>query len=76
MHTDRPEPLVSGGADLYPVMVYIHGDSYLWSSGNVYDGGVLASFGEVVVISINYRLGLFGEFILGFCFDFLMRGIC
>ncbi|XP_043246706.1 neuroligin-4, Y-linked-like isoform X1 [Amphibalanus amphitrite] len=48
------------GADLYPVMVYIHGDSYLWSSGNLYDGGVLASFGEVVVITINYRLGLFG----------------
>ncbi|KAF0303435.1 Neuroligin-4, X-linked [Amphibalanus amphitrite] len=41
-------------------MVYIHGDSYLWSSGNLYDGGVLASFGEVVVITINYRLGLFG----------------
>ena len=42
-------------------MVYIHGDSYLWSSGNLYDGGVLSSFGEVVVITINYRLGLFGE---------------
>ncbi|XP_037076421.1 neuroligin-4, Y-linked-like [Pollicipes pollicipes] len=48
------------GADLYPVMVYIHGDSYLWSSGNLYDGGVLASYGEVVVVAINYRLGLFG----------------
>lgn len=41
-----------------PVMVYIHGESYEWNSGNPYDGSVLASFGSVVVVSINYRLGV------------------
>ncbi|XP_054721306.1 neuroligin-4, X-linked-like isoform X2 [Uloborus diversus] len=43
-----------------PVMVYIHGESYNWNSGNAYDGSVLASFGNVVVVTINYRLGLLG----------------
>ncbi|GIY95632.1 COesterase domain-containing protein [Caerostris extrusa] len=41
-----------------PVMVYIHGESYDWNSGNPYDGSVLASFGGVVVVTINYRLGV------------------
>ncbi|XP_067118519.1 neuroligin-4, X-linked-like [Centruroides vittatus] len=43
-----------------PVMVYIHGESYEWNSGNPYDGSVLASFSSVVVVTINYRLGIFG----------------
>ncbi|XP_023210237.1 neuroligin-3-like [Centruroides sculpturatus] len=41
-------------------MMYIHGESYEWNSGNPYDGSVLASFGNVVVITINYRLGVLG----------------
>ncbi|XP_035214795.1 neuroligin-4, X-linked-like isoform X3 [Stegodyphus dumicola] len=43
-----------------PVMVYIHGESYEWNAGNPYDGRVLASFGNVIVITINYRLGVLG----------------
>ncbi|KAG7167066.1 Neuroligin-1-like 2 [Homarus americanus] len=41
-------------------MVYIHGESYEWNSGNPYDGSVLASFGQVVVITVNFRLGVLG----------------
>ncbi|XP_023242067.1 neuroligin-4, X-linked-like isoform X1 [Centruroides sculpturatus] len=44
----------------FPVMMYIHGESYEWNSGNPYDGSVLASFGNAVVITINYRLGVLG----------------
>ena len=43
-----------------PVIVFIHGESYEWNSGNPYDGSVLASYGQVVVITVNYRLGLLG----------------
>ena len=50
--------IVDGG--LYPVMVYIHGDNYTWGSGNLYDGRVLAAYGKVVVVTINYRLGILG----------------
>ncbi|KOB68129.1 Neuroligin-3, partial [Operophtera brumata] len=42
----------------YPVVVFIHGESFEWNSGNVYDGAVLASYAGVVVITINYRLGI------------------
>ncbi|GFY40334.1 neuroligin-4, X-linked [Trichonephila inaurata madagascariensis] len=41
-------------------MVYIHGESYEWNAGNPYDGRVLASYGNVVVVTINYRLGILG----------------
>ncbi|XP_063224788.1 uncharacterized protein LOC134532300 [Bacillus rossius redtenbacheri] len=44
----------------YPVIVFIHGESYEWNSGNPYDGSVLASYGLVVVVTINYRLGILG----------------
>jgi hypothetical protein len=45
-----------------PVVLYIHGESYEWNSGNPYDGSVLASYGHVLVVTINFRLGVLGEF--------------
>ncbi|CAG9108417.1 unnamed protein product [Plutella xylostella] len=42
----------------YPVFVFVHGESYEWSSGNPYDGAVLASHAGLVVVTINYRLGV------------------
>jgi neuroligin len=45
----------------YPVMVFVHGESYEWNSGNPYDGSVLASYGQMLVVTINYRLGVLGE---------------
>ncbi|CAK1541350.1 unnamed protein product [Leptosia nina] len=44
----------------YPVVIFIHGESFEWNSGNVYDGSVLASYAGLVVITINYRLGILG----------------
>ncbi|XP_050684615.1 neuroligin-4, Y-linked-like [Leptidea sinapis] len=44
----------------YPVVIFIHGESFEWNSGNVYEGSVLASYGGLVVITINYRLGILG----------------
>jgi neuroligin len=43
-----------------PVMVFVHGESYDWGSGNLYDGRVLASRGRVAVLTLNYRLGILG----------------
>ncbi|KAK5647073.1 hypothetical protein RI129_005537 [Pyrocoelia pectoralis] len=50
---DVPKPI-------YPVMVYLHGESYEWNSGNPYDGSVLAAYGKVIVVTVNFRLGVFG----------------
>lgn len=45
-----------------PVMVWIHGGSYVAGSGNerLYDGQHLARRGDVVVVTINYRVGALG----------------
>ena len=53
-------PKVSPKAKL-PVIVFIHGGGYVSGSGGVavYNGSHLAA-GGIVVITINYRLGVFG----------------
>jgi para-nitrobenzyl esterase len=45
-----------------PVMVWIHGGAFLTGSGSTpwYDGSRLAAQEDVVVVTINYRLGAFG----------------
>lgn len=45
----------------HPVLVYIHGGGFTEGSGSValYDGTALAQKG-IVVVTINYRLGVFG----------------
>ena len=46
----------------FPVMVWIHGGGYHTGVGHmpIYWGDRLAQAGEVVVVSINYRLNIFG----------------
>ncbi|CAM9312229.1 unnamed protein product, partial [Lampetra planeri] len=53
---DEDEDIRDTGAK--PVMVYIHGGSYMEGTGNMIDGSVLASYGNVIVITLNYRVGL------------------
>ncbi|HYE47937.1 MAG TPA: carboxylesterase/lipase family protein [Caulobacter sp.] len=45
-----------------PVMVYIHGGAYMTGSGSnpLYDGTGLAARGDVVVVTLNHRLGPLG----------------
>jgi para-nitrobenzyl esterase len=43
-----------------PVMVWIHEGGFGHSSGNGNDGGNLARRGDVVVITLNHRLNVFG----------------
>jgi para-nitrobenzyl esterase len=49
------------GASGLPVMVWFHGGAYVTGSGESakYDAGLLAAEG-VVVVSVSYRLGIFG----------------
>lgn len=42
-------------------VVYVHGESYEWNSGNPYDGSILAAHGNVIVVTINFRLGVLGR---------------
>ncbi|ETR77001.1 carboxylesterase [Afipia sp. P52-10] len=45
-----------------PVMVWIHGGGFTHGAGyeTLYDGGPLAVRGDVVVVTLNYRLGALG----------------
>ncbi|CAH0404740.1 unnamed protein product [Chilo suppressalis] len=49
----------SGNAGLH-CLVFVHGESYEWSSGNAYDGTTLAAHGNIIVVTINFRLGVLG----------------
>ena len=44
-----------------PVMVWIHGGSHIYGSGNLLKGRELSRKGDVVLVSINYRLGALGN---------------
>ena len=43
-----------------PVMVWIHGGGFLNGSADIYDSRRLAARGDIVVVTINYRLGALG----------------
>ncbi|CAN7980172.1 unnamed protein product, partial [Ixodes pacificus] len=55
-------PARNNSASDLAVMVWIHGGAFRFgsSSFSIYDGAVLAAYGDVVVVSMNYRLGVLG----------------
>lgn len=52
----------SPGADekLRPVMIWLHGGGWQIGSGRLHDGTPLVSLGDMVVVTLNYRLGPLG----------------
>ncbi|MBJ7443080.1 MAG: carboxylesterase/lipase family protein [Sphingobium sp.] len=49
-----------GEGERLPVYVWIHGGAFVAGSGNGYDGSVLAREGRIIVVTINYRVGVLG----------------
>jgi para-nitrobenzyl esterase len=45
-----------------PVVLFIHGGSFVAGAANFYDGTALARGADVVVVCTNYRLGIFAAF--------------
>uniref|UniRef100_A0A452QQI1 Carboxylic ester hydrolase n=1 Tax=Ursus americanus TaxID=9643 RepID=A0A452QQI1_URSAM len=43
-----------------PVMVWIHGGSLMSGAATSQDGSALAAYGDVVVVTVQYRLGFLG----------------
>ena len=50
-----------------PVMVWFHGRGFYAGAGSepLYDGARLAKRGDVVVVTVNHRLNVFGYLYLG-----------
>lgn len=44
-------------------MFYIHGGEFTHGSSNLFPAHMLAAFYNVVVVSINYRLGALGKYL-------------
>jgi para-nitrobenzyl esterase len=53
----RPDHRSRGRA---PVLVFIHGGGLVNGSGDQHDGALMARTNGIVVVSFNYRLGVFG----------------
>ncbi|MPS67887.1 MAG: carboxylesterase/lipase family protein [Novosphingobium sp.] len=53
----RPD---GGAAGPKPVMVWIHGGAFMAGGSNAYDASRLAQEGDIVVVTINYRVGVLG----------------
>ncbi|XP_029464087.1 fatty acyl-CoA hydrolase precursor, medium chain-like isoform X2 [Rhinatrema bivittatum] len=48
-----------------PVMMWIHGGAFLSGAASLYDGSALSAYENVVMVSIQYRLGVLGFFSSG-----------
>ena len=44
----------------HAVMIWIHGGAFILGSSDEYDSKILSAFGNVIVVTINYRLGPLG----------------
>ena len=53
-------PETPSNGRFYPVMVWIHGGGFTYGSTNGFDCGSLSAAGEVIVVTVNYRLNVFG----------------
>ena len=42
------------------VMLWIHGGAFIIGDTSIYDGSLLATEGNVIVVTTTYRLGIFG----------------
>lgn len=59
LHLNVTTPRHTSGRRL-PVLVYLHGGSFEDGAGSLYGGAPLAAGGDLVVVTVNYRLGVFG----------------
>lgn len=55
-------PIISESTSAKAVMVWIHGGGFVFGWSSMSDGGVLSAYNDVIVVTINYRLGPLGFF--------------
>ncbi len=60
LYLDVTVPAGAGRGDRLPVLVWLHGGGFTTGGAREYDGARLATAGDVVVVTVNYRLGALG----------------
>ncbi|XP_031555482.1 putative inactive carboxylesterase 4, partial [Actinia tenebrosa] len=55
-------PSQATSKDKLAIMVWIHGGGFVGGSGSSYNPSVLVAYHDVIVVTINYRLGVLGFF--------------
>ena len=60
LHLNLYVPKMSEGNSSKSVMVFIHGGGYIFGQGMFYESSKLSIDGNVIVVTINYRLGYLG----------------
>ncbi|KAM6250422.1 fatty acyl-CoA hydrolase precursor, medium chain isoform 2-T2 [Spheniscus humboldti] len=58
-------PVSTEKQEKLPVFVWIHGGGLVFGAASSYDGSALVAFDNVVVVTIQYRLGIVGYFSTG-----------
>ncbi|KAM6409219.1 fatty acyl-CoA hydrolase precursor, medium chain-like isoform 2-T2 [Rhynochetos jubatus] len=58
-------PVSAEKQEKLPVFVWIHGGGLVFGAASSYDGSALAAFDNVVVVTVQYRLGILGYFSTG-----------
>ncbi|XP_061107204.1 fatty acyl-CoA hydrolase precursor, medium chain-like isoform X2 [Conger conger] len=65
LYLDIYTPATPKSESKLPVMVWIHGGGFVMGSSSLQDASVLAAYQDVVVVVIQYRLGILGFFSTG-----------
>jgi len=60
----RPYNSFVNNQTFLPILIWIHGGGFTSGSSALYDASVLALTQNIIVVTINYRLGAFGFFYL------------
>jgi para-nitrobenzyl esterase len=60
LHLNVTTPDGAGPAHPRPVIVWLHGGGFTTGAGSSYDAHRMATRGDVVVVTVNYRLGALG----------------
>ncbi|KAL3848151.1 hypothetical protein ACJMK2_019028 [Sinanodonta woodiana] len=55
-----PGDRVHSNSRNFAVMIWIHGGGFVTGSQDMYDGSVLSAINNVIVVTLNYRLTVFG----------------
>lgn len=56
----KSETFLNKNKTLKPILVFIHGGSFVSGDVTIYDGRIIAATNDIIVVTVNYRLNALG----------------